>query len=210
MPAIELLIPFFVATAIFACVPGPGLLYAAARTMAHGRSAGWQAAVGLHIGGYAHVLAAAFGLAALLEAVPTLYSAVKIAGACYLIWLGYRMFTAKDMLAGADLTVDRTAPRRALSQSILVELLNPKTALFFLAFLPQFTDLTAAFPIWLQILILGAIVNVMFSATDIVCVLLSDRAMRLLAASDMVNRLAHRVGGGILIALGVNLAASRQ
>jgi threonine/homoserine/homoserine lactone efflux protein len=210
MPAIELLIPFFVATAVFACIPGPGLLYAAARTMAHGRDAGWQAAIGLHLGGYAHVLAAAFGLAALLNAVPVLYSAVKIAGACYLIWLGYRMFIAEDMLVGADLPADRTAPRRALSQSILVELLNPKTALFFLAFLPQFTDLTAAFPIWLQILILGTIVNVMFSATDIACVLLSHRAMRLLAASRTANRLAQRIGGGVLIALGVNLAASRQ
>lgn len=210
MPPIELLIPFFVATAIFACVPGPGLLYAAARTMAYGRRAGWQAAVGLHIGGYAHVLAAAFGLAALLDAVPILYAVVKIAGAGYLIWLGYRMFIAKDMLTGADLTVDRTAPRKALPQSILVELLNPKTALFFLAFLPQFTDLDAAFPVWLQMLILGTIVNVMFSATDSACVLLSDRAKRLLASSDTVNRLAHRIGGGILIALGVNLAASRQ
>ena len=210
MPAIELLIPFFVATAIFACVPGPGLLYAAARTMAHGRRAGWQAAIGLHLGGYAHILAAAFGLAALLDAVPILYAAVKIAGAAYLIWLGYRMFIARDLLAGAELRTDSTGPRRALWQSVLVELLNPKTALFFLAFLPQFVDLAAAFPIWLQILILGTIVNVMFSATDIACVLLSDRAMRLLAASRTVNRLAHRVGGGVLMALGVNLAVSRQ
>ncbi len=210
MPAIELLIPFFVATAIFACVPGPGLLYAAARTMAHGRRAGWQAAIGLHLGGYAHILAAAFGLAALLDAVPILYAAVKIAGAAYLIWLGYRMFIARDLLAGAELRTDNTGPRRALWQSVLVELLNPKTALFFLAFLPQFVDLAAAFPIWLQILILGTIVNVMFSATDIACVLLSDRAMRLLAASRTVNRLAHRVGGGVLMALGVNLAVSRQ
>lgn len=210
MPAIELLIPFFVATAIFACVPGPGLLYAAARTMAHGRRAGWQAAIGLHLGGYAHILAAAFGLAALLDAVPILYAAVKIAGAAYLIWLGYRMFIARDPIAGAELKTDNTGPRRALWQSVLVELLNPKTALFFLAFLPQFVDLAAAFPIWLQILILGTIVNVMFSATDIACVLLSDRAMRLLAASRTVNRLAHRVGGGVLMALGVNLAVSRQ
>ena len=210
MPALELLIPFFVATAIFACIPGPGLLYAAARTMAHGRRAGWQAAIGLHLGGYAHILAAAFGLAALLDAVPILYAAVKIAGAAYLVWLGYRMLIARDPVAGVELRTDSTGPRRALWQSVLVELLNPKTALFFLAFLPQFVDLAAAFPIWLQILILGTIVNVMFSATDIAFVLLSDRAMRLLAASRTVNRLAHRVGGGILIVLGVNLAASRQ
>lgn len=211
MPSIELLIPFFVATAIFACIPGPGLLYAAARTISHGRQAGWLAAVGLHLGGYAHVLATAFGLAAILSAVPVLYGAVKLAGAAYLVWLGYRMFVSKDrLLTGSAVTAGGPAPRKAMTQSIAVELLNPKTALFYLSFLPQFTDLDAAFPVWLQVLILGTIVNFMFSVTDIACVLLSDRAMRLLSASQAANRLAQRVGGGILIALGINLAASRQ
>ena len=210
MPSFELLIPFFVATAIFACIPGPGLLYAAARTISHGRQAGWLAAVGLHLGGYAHILATAFGLAAILSAVPMLYGAVKLAGAAYLVWLGYRMFVSRDMLTGSALTLGHPAPRKAMTQSIVVELLNPKTALFYLSFLPQFTDLGAASPVWLQVLILGTIVNFMFSVTDIACVLLSDRAMRLLSASQAANRLAHRIGGGILIALGVNLAAARQ
>jgi len=209
MPQFELLIPFFIATSIFACVPGPGLLYAAARTITHGRSAGWQAAIGLHIGGYFHIVAAALGLAALLVAVPIVYSAVKWAGAAYLVWLGLQMFRARHSGAVAPSREAAVPSRRALRQSIVVEILNPKTALFYLSFLPQFTDLEAAFPVWLQIIILGTIVNFMFSATDVICVLLSDRAVRLLAASKSINRMAHRLGGGMLMALGVNLALTK-
>jgi threonine/homoserine/homoserine lactone efflux protein len=210
MPPFELLIPFFVATSIFACIPGPGLLYAAARTISHGRQAGLLAAAGLHVGGYAHILAAAFGLAAILHAVPALYGAVKIAGAGYLIWLGYRMFVSQDMLTRSDPSASAARPRKALTQSIVVELLNPKTALFYLSFLPQFVDSSASFPVWLQVLVLGAIVNLMFSGTDILCVLLSERAMRLLTMSQVASRIAHRVGGGILMGLGINLAVTRQ
>lgn len=210
MPPLDLLIPFFVATSIFACIPGPGLLYAAARTISHGRQAGLLAAVGLHVGGYAHILAAAFGLAAMLHAVPALYGAVKIAGAGYLIWLGYRMVVSRDMVTRSDARASAARPRKALTQSIVVELLNPKTALFYLSFLPQFVDASASFPVWLQVLVLGAMVNLMFSGTDILCVLLSERAMRLLTMSQVASRIAHRVGGSILMGLGVNLAVTRQ
>ncbi len=210
MPATELLMPFFVATLVFACIPGPGLLYAAARTISHGRQAGLLASAGLHIGGYAHIFAAALGLAALLNAVPLLYGLVKFVGAFYLIWLGYRMFVSQDMRVHSESMLKAATSRKAMADSIIVELLNPKTALFYLSFLPQFTDLEAAFPIWLQIFILGAIVNFMFSITDMICVLLCEKATRLLTTSRTANNLAHRIGGGILVALGLNLAASRQ
>ncbi|WP_373084358.1 LysE family translocator [Sneathiella sp.] len=209
MPTFDLLMPFFIATAIFACIPGPGLLYAAARTISNGRQAGWLAAVGLHLGGYVHICAAALGLAILLKAVPVLYEVVKLVGAAYLIWLGYRMFISRNVVSVSNQKKTPPVSRKAMTQSIAVEILNPKTALFHLSFLPQFTDPGATFPIWLQILILGTIVNFMFSITDVACVLLSAKAMRLFSASRTANRLAHRVGGGILIALGVNLAASR-
>jgi len=210
MPADEFLIPFFIATAIFACLPGPGMFYAAAQTIARGRRAGWLTAVGLHIGGYAHILAAALGLAMLLEAVPILYTILKLFGAAYLIWLGVKLFTSPPALGTAGLSIESKSPRRAIWESITVEVLNPKTALFYLAFLPQFTDTAAPLPIWEQIVILGAIVNIMFSGTDVVCVLLSAKMTRLLIASRSANRLARRIGGGIIVALGVNLAASRQ
>ncbi len=209
MPSYDLLVPFFVATSIFACVPGPGMFYAAAQTIAQGRQAGWWSAVGLHLGGYAHIMAAAFGLAVLLETVPVLYAIVKFAGAAYLIWLGVRMFASQTPVAMPAMQSAAMAPGRAIRASIVVEALNPKTALFYLAFLPQFTDMNASLPIWGQILVLGTIVNLMFSFTDILCVLLSGTVKGLLLKSQPANRLAHRIGGSVLIALGVNVAASR-
>lgn len=206
MPSLDLLLPFFVATALFACVPGPGMLYAAAQTIARGRRAGWLSALGFHIGGYVHVVAAAFGLSLLLETVPLAYTAVKLAGAAYLVWLGLRF-----LLSPGAAVVPRAAAtpqRHALRDSIVVEVLNPKTALFYLAFLPQFTDVAAALPVWGQVLILGSIVSVMFSATDAVCILLAAQVARSLAASQWMARGARRLAGGIMIALGLRLATS--
>ena len=210
MPAFDVLIPFIVASLIFACVPGPGMAYAAAQTIARGPRAGWLSAVGFHIGGYAHILAAAFGLAVLLETVPILYAIVKFAGSAYLIWLGLRLLRSPNRIAASVAHPESTSHGRIIRDSIAVEVLNPKTALFYLAFLPQFTDQSTALPVWGQILVLGTVVNFVFSITDAVCVLLSDRMARRLIASQAAKRLARRIGGGIFVALGINLAASRQ
>lgn len=214
MPHTDLLISFFLATAVFAYMPGPAMLYATAQTIGGGKRAGWMAALGIHVGGYVHVIAAAFGLAILFQAVPSIYIALKLVGAAYLVWLGIGLFRAKS-IDSATLD-DPTAPgesksaSRAFVASAMVEIFNPKTALFFLAFLPQFTDPSAAFPVWAQLLILGTIVNVMFSSADVVCVLLSTRMMGLLNRSQAANRWAQRLGGSLLVGLGVNLAVSRQ
>ncbi len=210
MPNLELLISFFIATAIFAYMPGPAMLYAAAQTMAGGRRAGWFAALGIHIGGYAHVVAAALGLAILFEAVPTLYLLLKIVGAAYLIWLGCKLFLSKAPLTTNNMESVQKGPRRTFWDSIAVEVLNPKTAIFYLAFLPQFTDPSASFPIWLQLFVLGTIVNFMFSSADVVCVLLADRISVFLRGSRSAGRFAQRIGGGILIALGLNVAFNRK
>ena len=210
MPSSDLLIPFFVATVVFAFVPGPGMLYAAAQTIAGGHRAGWLSMAGLHIGGYAHILAAAFGLAVMLEAVPALYAIVKFVGAAYLIWLGTKLFRSTQPVVVSAVQPELITRNRALRDSIVVSVLNPKTALFYLAFLPQFTDVSAPLPVWGQIFVLGTIVNFMFSVTDAACVLVSERMTKLLIASQAANRFARRIGGGILVALGVNLAVSRQ
>lgn len=210
MPGLDLLIAFFVAAAIFAYMPGPAMLYAAAQTIARGRRSGWMAAFGIHIGGYAHVVAAALGLAMLFAAVPTLYVAVKIVGAAYLVWLGVKLFRSPDPVATSVAAIAVPSTRRAFWQSVTVEVLNPKTALFYLAFLPQFTDPAAALPIWAQLLVLGTVVNVMFSSADVLCVLLADKMTSLARRSQGGRRLVQRLGGGILVALGINLAASRN
>ena len=210
MPSTELLIAFFLATSIFAYMPGPSTLYAAAQTIARGQRAGWFAALGIHIGGYVHVLAAAFGLAILFKAIPVLYVVLKFGGAAYLIWLGFKMFTSKETLETTDLRIGAKSPRKAFWESVTVEVLNPKTAIFYLAFLPQFTDPNAGLAIWMQLLILGTIVNVMFSSADALCVVLADKVTAFLKRSGSANRIAQRAGGSILIALGLNVALNRQ
>jgi threonine/homoserine/homoserine lactone efflux protein len=139
MPSLDLLIAFAVATLIFAFMPGPAMLYAAAQTVARGRKGGFMAAFGIHCGGYVHVLGAMLGLSALFEHVPVLYTAIKIAGALYLVWLGIAMIRAKPDGEALPKIAAR-GPYQAFAGSIAVEVLNPKAALFFLAFLPQFVN----------------------------------------------------------------------
>ena len=210
MPSTDLLIAFFIATAIFAYMPGPSTLYAAAQTIARGQRAGWYAALGIHLGGYFHVLAAALGLAVLFKAIPVFYVTLKFGGAAYLIWLGFKMFTSKSRVDMSDLNVSAKSPRKAFWESVTVEILNPKTAIFYLAFLPQFTDPNASSAIWMQLLILGTIVNIMFSSADALCVVLADKVTRYLKTSGSGSRIAQRLGGGILVALGLRVALSHQ
>jgi threonine/homoserine/homoserine lactone efflux protein len=210
MPSIDILIAFFATTAVFAFIPGPAMFYAAARTLAGGRMSGLMASLGIHLGCYVHVAAAAAGLSFLFHAVPMLYLAVKLAGAVYLVWLGVAMFRSGGTV-GHELPAMRPRTgRRAFAESIAVEVLNPKTAIFFMAFLPQFIDASAAFPVWMQFLILGAAVNVMFSAADIVCVLVAGRLVSHLQGSARLQRWTHRAGGALLVGLGVNVALQRS
>ena len=129
MPSHDLLIAFFIATAVFAYMPGPAMLYTAAQTIARGQRAGWMASLGIHVGGYVHVIAAALGLAVLFQAVPVLYVAVKFAGAAYLVWLGIKLFFSKASVSVSSIQLDAKSPRRAFYESVTVEVLNPKTAI---------------------------------------------------------------------------------
>ncbi|RWM04725.1 MAG: LysE family translocator [Mesorhizobium sp.] len=210
MPSTELLVAFFVTTAIFAYIPGPAMLYATAQTMARGRWSGLTAALGIHLGGYVHVLAAATGLSVLFHAVPPLYVAVKLVGALYLIWLGISLFRAKIQGNGTLPVIERKSARRAFFESITVEVLNPKTAIFFMAFLPQFIDASATFPVWLQFVVLGTIVNLMFSSADIVCVFLAGAIIARLRRSGCAQRLMQRAGGAVLVGLGVHVALQKN
>lgn len=209
MPGLELLIPFAIATALFAYFPGPALLYTAAQTLARGRRAGFMAALGIHLGCYVHVFAAALGLSAVLQYVPALYVILKLAGAAYLIWLGIGMWRQK-MGGGDILDLPQKSTKRALLESMTVELLNPKVALFFLAFLPQFVDPSASLPLSIQFLLLGVIVNCTFTSADIIAILLADRVVVYLKRSGHGMHLVQRLGGGVLIALGIRLALARE
>ncbi len=200
----ELYLAFAVTTLTFALIPGPAMLYAAARTLAGGRRAGLMASLGLHLGGYVHVIAAAAGLAFLFHAVPPLFMAMKFCGAAYLVWLGLSLFRDRDAAARPELAP--VSARRAFAQSIVVEVLNPKTAIFFLAFLPQFVDATAGLPVWAQLLALGTTVNLTFSLVDVVCVFFASAVMAKLQRSRASQRIMQRIGGSILVGLGARLA----
>jgi threonine/homoserine/homoserine lactone efflux protein len=209
MPSLEYLLPFFVATVLFAYMPGPALLYTAAQTLARGRRAGFMAALGLHLGGYVHVTAAALGLSAIFTHVPELYTLVKLLGAGYLVWLGICFIRQRDTVEQLPQVKARSA-WRAFLQSITVEVLNPKTVIFFIAFLPQFADASASFPLWVQLLLLGTFVNLAVTTADIVAVLLTDRVLRSMRRSVRAVRLTRIIGGGILVALGARLALAED
>jgi threonine/homoserine/homoserine lactone efflux protein len=210
MPSSELLIAFFLTTAVFAYIPGPAMLYAAAQTMARGRRGGLMATLGIHLGCYVHVFAAAAGLSILFHAVPLAYLAVKLIGAGYLIWLGISLFRARSGGDPSLPAMTQKSARRAFFESVTVEVLNPKTAIFFMAFLPQFVDAAATFPVWLQFLILGSIVNLIFSSADVVCVLLAGLIVSRLKNSGTAQRIMQRAGGAVLIGLGTHLALQRS
>jgi threonine/homoserine/homoserine lactone efflux protein len=205
MPSADLLIPFFVASAVFASVPGPGMFYAAAQTLASGRRAGWWSALGFHIAGLGHAAAAASGVS-LLAVVPTLFTVMKLVGAAYLIWLGIKYLGSVRLLASAPRTPPAPRARKAVRDSVIVEAMNPKSALFYLAFLPQFTDSSARLPIWVQIVIMGMIVNVMFSVTDAIMIEMSHAVATKLRSSERLVLALQRLGGGVLITLGIKLA----
>lgn len=210
MPSADLILAFLATAAIFAFIPGPAMLYAAAQTMARGRRSGFMAALGIHIGGYFHVIAAAAGLSFLFHAVPWLYVAVKLAGAAYLVWLGISMFRGRKQGEFDALGIGQKSGRRAFVESVAVEVLNPKTAIFFLAFLPQFIDASAAFPVWLQFLVFGMLVNTMFTVADIVSVVLAGLVIGRLQRSGRMQRFMQRAGGAVLVGLGVHVALQRS
>lgn len=209
MPSLDYLLPFIAATAVFAYMPGPAMLYTAAQTLARGRAAGFMAALGIHVGGYGHVLAATLGLSAALRYVPELYMAVKLVGAAYLMWLGLRMLRQGRESAAVPRVAAKSA-RRTFGESVAVEVLNPKVALFFIAFLPQFVDPAAALPVWAQFLILGTIVNLAFSSADIVVVVLASQIVQRAKRSGLGERIARLVGGSVLIGLGARMALARD
>ncbi|OQM73315.1 LysE family translocator [Pseudaminobacter manganicus] len=178
-------------------MPGPAILYMSAQTLAYGHRAGLMAALGVHLGCYVHIAAASVGLAALLHHAPALYSLARMAGALYMLWLGGRMIFPAGV---EEETESPTLHRRALRDSIVVEILNPKTALFFLTFLPQFVDPQAAVPSWLQFLLLGIIVNGAFSLGDLASVGIASFAAPRISSSGPGGWVS-KVSGGILVGL---------
>ena len=197
---------FVAAASIIALSPGPGILYVAARAIAGGRGEGLASSLGTALGGLVHVLAGAVGVSALVMASAEAFTLLKLAGALYLIWLGVK--TMREARAPLPSDAPCVGNRRAFHDGILVEALNPKTAAFFLAFLPQFVDPSGT--VWLQFAALGLTSVTLNTAVDVAVVLAASRARGfVLGRPAFVGRL--RTGAGMMIAgLGLSLLLTRR
>ncbi|MBO1905322.1 LysE family translocator [Microvirga sp. 3-52] len=204
---------FTAAALILAITPGPGIFYVAARTLAGGRAEGVASSFGTGLGGMAHVLAGSLGVSAIVLASAELFTVLKLLGAAYLVWIGFRTFQVARRDALAALAGDQTAPpvgaRRAFQEGVLVEALNPKTAAFFLAFVPQFVD-PAVGNVALQFAVLGFVSVALNTLVDIVVAFAASGIRAGATARPNLIRRLREGSGAAMVALGIGLAfASR-
>lgn len=193
---------FLAAAVLLAITPGPGILYVLARSLAGGRREGIHSSLGTFLGGLFHVFAAAAGLSAILAASAVAFHTVRLAGAAYLVWLGIRMIRTRN----SQLPLHTEAPSQgAFRQGVLTEVLNPKTALFFLSFIPQFVSPALGHIFW-QFIVLGVLSVALNTAADLVVVLLSSFLARKLQTNPRF-RSRQRVASGVgMIGLGAYVA----
>ena len=201
------LIAFFFAAIILAITPGPGLAYVVARTVAGGRKEGLASCLGTGIGGMVHVLAAALGLSVLIAQSAFAFNLVKYIGAAYLVYLGIRILMQKDAPSSVGV-VSALGTRKALLEGVVVEVLNVKTAMFFLAFLPQF--ISPGESAVHQLVLLGSICVLLNTLVDVVAVLGAQCLLKSDAARTARTRLLRRISGGTMIGLGAVLALARR
>jgi threonine/homoserine/homoserine lactone efflux protein len=210
MPSLETLLVFSAAALALIVVPGPAVLYIVAQSIDRGRLAGVVSALGVATGGLVHVTAATIGLSSLLVSSATAFSVVKYAGAAYLIGMGlWTILRGRE--AGAE---EAAAPserrlRRRYWQGVVVNVLNPKTALFFLAFLPQFVDPDAGSAA-LQLAVLGLVFVVLAVASDCVWALAAGTASARLRTSRRFRDVQRYVSGSVFVGLGALTATAKR
>ena len=209
MPSLETLLIFTLAALAMNISPGPSNLYVMSRSLTQGTSAGLIAAAGLATGSLFHVTVTSLGLAAILQYSPLAFTVMKLAGAGYLIFLGLKMLLTKSAALSPDALLPKKPLARVFRESCVVEILNPKTALFFLAFLPQFADPNAG-PLAPQLLLLGCIVTLTAIPCDAVVAILSGKAAALLRRRPIFQKLQNWISGSVLIGLGATIALSRR
>lgn len=204
MPAVSTLALFLLAALGILLIPGPAVLYIITRSVAQGRRAGLASVLGVELAGLTHAAAAALGLSALLLTSALAFNVVKYLGAAYLIYLGVRTFLAREESQQAQIPPSRSLSQ-LFAQGFLVNLLNPKTALFFYAFLPQFVN-PARGPVAGQILLFGVLFVLLASCTDSLYALLGSTVGRWFTRNMRFQHIRRYVTGSIYIVLGVTAA----
>ncbi len=216
---------FLTAALLLAIAPGPGMLYVLARSLAGGKREGVLSAIGTFLGGMVHVIAAALGISIILAKSAAAFAIVKYAGAAYLCLLGVRMIIdaqrdahRKDAPSEGPVgdanpstpALDAMRPQRnPLWQGVLTEVLNPKTALFFLSFIPQFVDRTSGL-VFFQFVTLGTISVMMNTTADLIVIALAGPLGEKIRSSITFRRRQRTVTGAIMIGLGTYLATSES
>jgi threonine/homoserine/homoserine lactone efflux protein len=206
MPDTSNLALFIAAALLIAVTPGPGIFYVAARTLAGGKRAGLASTLGTGLGGLLHVVAGAAGVSALVMASAEAFAVLKIVGAVYLVWLGAKTIRAARVKFLID--THSANSKSAFRQGVLVEALNPKTAAFFLAFIPQFIDLAQA--VATQFVVLGLVSVALNTAVDIVVVYAAAGARSGFAKRPAVIPRIREGSGFLMCGLGVSLLFARR
>jgi len=199
---------FLTAAVLLAVAPGPGMLYVLARSLAGGRREGVLSSLGTFVGGMVHVLAAAAGVSVVLARSALAFAAVKYVGAAYLCWLGVRMILAARRDGDEIVVESLPRARNPFWQGIATEVLNPKTAVFFLSFIPQFVNREGGHVFW-QFLGLGAISVTLNTSADLVVTMFAGPLGNRIRSSARFRRAQRTATGTVMIGLGTYLAMSR-
>jgi threonine/homoserine/homoserine lactone efflux protein len=208
VPSSISLLGFVAAALVILLIPGPGVLYVVARSIEQGRRAGLVSVLGLLAGVFVHITAAVAGISAVLLASATAFGIVKTLGAGYLIYLGLRTLIARRKPAGFVAVVPRSM-HRLFTDGVFVNILNPKIAMFFIAFLPQFAEPSRG-SVPKQILLLGLVYVALALITDSGYALLADRVRRWLGGRIAQGPLPRYVSGSVYLGLGVSTALAGQ
>jgi threonine/homoserine/homoserine lactone efflux protein len=207
VPTLANLLTFGAASIVLLVIPGPAVTYIVNRSVVDGRSIAFAAVAGLELGNFMHVIAATIGLSAVLATSATAFSVVKWLGAGYLIAVGIKtLLTRPDRMSGVTI---QTTPRRVFTQGVIVNTLNPKVALFFLSFLPQFIDPDRG-PAWSQSLVLGSLFVVLGLITDGAWAFLASAVRGALLRGKAMPFIRRYVSGSMFVVLGLVAARAQR
>jgi threonine/homoserine/homoserine lactone efflux protein len=207
VPTLDTLLAFSAASIVLLLIPGPAVTYIVNRSVANGRPVALASVAGIELGNFLHVIAATIGLSAVLATSATAFNVVKWLGAAYLITVGVKTLLTRPEKLTAETA--RTSYRRAFLQGVVIATLNPKVALFFLSFLPQFIDPDRG-PAWTQALVLGTVFTFLGTVTDTAWALFASALRDVLLRGRAMPFIRRYVSGSVFIGLGVIAARAQR
>lgn len=203
MPDLNNIALFMLATITLNATPGPDMMYVITRSITEGKKHGIVSALGISTGTIFHILTVSLGLSAFLLAVPAAYDIIKYAGAAYLVYIGIRVLFNKNKIESSG-GKDKKSIRSVYFQGVVTNVFNPKVALFFLAFLPQFVDQTGNIP--MQVIMLGVLFNISGTIVNIIVALTASRLGKLLKNKLNNSSIFKWISASVFIGLGIRLA----